>query len=73
MRARGKTRGSESAGREVSFSHFHLYSGLPESLPICCLREVVLGKISTPVTPLPPTPGRLAFPEELPHGEGLPN
>ncbi|XP_013004954.2 U3 small nucleolar RNA-associated protein 18 homolog [Cavia porcellus] len=30
----------------------------------------MLGKFSTPVTPLPPTPGRLALPEELPHGEG---
>ena len=28
-------------------------------------------KISTPVTPLPPPPGRLVLPEELPHGEGL--
>ena len=35
------------------------------------LRSYVGKKIFTPVTPLPPPPGRLVLPEELPHGEGL--
>lgn len=41
----------------------------------CPLNEVAAAKLcwkrfSTPVTPLPPPPGRSALLEELPHGEG---